>query len=290
MYKNPVNKVKLIDGRDIANMLTISFFSDYQLSHYKLHFDTQFLQKSLVLSALETLNLNLLMKLVIDKGCDITYLGEYNCTSRKRNIMYMWYLLIKFLSSSNEEGLRILKYLSNFKEVKNGPHLFGCLFLAVTLFPNPDFELLTYINNNFQETWLLNSKVFGQTVQSNLLSQGFQKESQLLTIYFAPETRAKKDKHEDLPSIFSKNLCEFEKYILENKQVVLEIFEDSETILHSFICSKNFSTQKFEFLVRNGADLYLPNTKHQTFIDKLIDQLKDSSGKALSLGDADFPF
>ena len=195
-------------------MLKISFFSDYQLSHYKLHFETQFLQKSLVLSALETLNLNLLMKLVIDKGCDMTYLGEYNCNSRHKNSMYMWYLLIKFLSLSNEEGLRILKYLSNFKEVKNGPHLFGCLFLAVTLFPNPDFELLTYINENFQETWLLNSKVLGQTVQSNLLSQGFEEKSQLLTIYFAPEARAKKEKHEDLPSILSKTLCEFEKYIL----------------------------------------------------------------------------
>ena len=54
--------------------------------------------------------------------------------------------------------------------------------------------------------------------------------------------------------------------------------------MHALIISNNFSSQKFVFLVRNGAELHLPNTKHQTFIEKLIDQLKDIR-KALSLGD-----
>ena len=276
-------------GKILNQIIQFTFFSDYQLKSYHLHFDTKFLQKSLVLTAFETLNLNFLMELVKEKGCDITYLGEIFMTSSSnsrynKNSMYMWYLLIKFLSSANEEGLRILKYLSNFKEVRTGPHLFGCLFLAVTLVPNPDFELLTYINKNFQETWLLNSKLMGQTVQRHLLNQGFEKESKLLTIYFAPETRTKENKNEDLPLILSKNYCDFEKYILKNKQVLLEIFEDSETLMHIFICSNNFSSQKFVFLVRNGADLHLPNTKHQTFIEKLIDQLKNSE-LLLSLGD-----
>ena len=122
----------------------------------------------------------------------------------------------------------------------------------------------------------------GQTVQSYLLRQGFQDAYQLLKIYFSPERRTQKMKY-DLPSIFSKNLCDFEKYILENKHILLEIFEDSESLMHAFICSDNFSRQKFVFLVRNGADLHLPNTKQQTFIEKLVDQLKDL-GKLLSLG------
>ena len=291
MYKNTVNQVKLLHWNDINQLIQFIFFSDDQLKHYHLHFDTKFLQKTLVLTAFETLNLKFLMELVNEKGCDITYLGEIfktNSSNRyNKNSMYMWYLLTKFLSSAKEEGLRILKYLSNFEEVRTGPYLFGCLFLAVTLVPNPDFELLTYINKNFQETWLLNSKLTGQTVQRHLLNQGFEKEAQLLTIYFAPETRTKENINEDLPSILSKNLCDFEKYILKNKQVLLEIFEDSETLLHIFICSNNFSSQKFVFLVRNGADLHLPNTKRQTFIEKLIDQLKKSEER-LSLGDTIF--
>ena len=224
------------------------------------------------------------MKLVIEKGCDITYLGEIMRSNNIQNSMYMWYLLIKFLSSAKEEGLRVLKYLSNFQEVITGPNLFGCLFQAARLNPNPDFELLTYINENFQDTWLLNSKLKGQTVQRHLMNQGFEKESKLLTICFAPETRTEKNKHEDLPSIMSMSFNDFEKYILENKQVLQEIFQDSETLMHTFICSNNFSSKKFVFLVQNGADLYLPNTKHQTFIEKLIDLLKDSA-KVLSLGD-----
>ena len=260
-------------------------FSDYQLQHYNLHFDTNFLQKSLVLTALENLDLNFLMELVIENGCDITYLGEFLMPNspKTRNSIYMWYLLIKFLSSKKENGLRTIKYLSNFEEVRTGPHLFGCLFLAATLVPDPDLELLTYINENFHETWLLNSKLDGRTVQSHLLSQDFQKESELLTKYFSTERRTQKKKY-DLQSILSKNSLDFEKYILENKEVLLEIFQDSETLMHALIISNNFSSQKFVFLVRNGADLHLPNTKHQTFIEKLIDQLKDIR-KALSLGD-----
>ena len=114
------------------------------------------------------------------------------------------------------------------------------------------------------------------------MSQGFQKESELLTKYFAPERRTQKKEY-DLQSILSKNSLDFEKYILENKEVIWEIFQDSETLMHALIISTNFSRHKFVFLVRNGADLHLPNKKYQTFIEKLIDLLKDP-GKALSLG------
>ena len=130
----------------------------------------QYLEKSLVLIALENKNLEMLEYLE-ERGFDITNLGnetQYPINDRKQNNMFLWYLLIK--QHLQNENLHFVYTLTQKPQLWHSPAFVGCLYMAAV---REGLQTMKLISKYFESTWFTGPKYQSMTAYSLLLKHGF---------------------------------------------------------------------------------------------------------------------
>ena len=91
--------------------------------------------------------------------CDIGEMFRKYDIPRERNLLVLWYMLLKNLM---KKSVSFVSKLSKIPAVMNGPAIFGALTTALRQ-KYTDVEFLEEIKRNFQDQWFTNAKYMDQT-------------------------------------------------------------------------------------------------------------------------------
>ena len=230
-------------------------------------------EKSLVLAALETSNLEILEHLE-NTGFDITRLGKFtnyslSKNSVDRNQMLLWYLVIKYhLKNKNYE---FLSKITEKKSIVEGPALVGCLFIAAQ---REDIPTLKQISQYFGSNWFTHAKYIDHTAYSLLVKNGLEQQAVLLQTYLGSHFTNKS--HQTIRKMLreAETFEGFRQLIDENPQWLTQKFSNF-SLLMILVTSDSFSAEKLDYLVEKEADIHMVTSEQKTIFDVLLKSTSD---------------
>ena len=182
--------------------------------------------------------------------------------------MILWYQLLKYLFEKRKE--KFIYQITRFEEIMKGPAVVGALVTAVRQ-SQPDTKFLEQVADNFKSEWFLRAKMMNQmnlTAHAFLLKYGLKREAALLMAYLGPNIDNSMEVTE-FESIFRKHIDDFQDYIVKNSHLLTQSFETNKSLLHHFVETSHFSEEKFRFLVENGIDIEMEDSRGNNFLNHM---------------------
>ena len=183
--------------------------------------------------------------------------------------MILWYQLLKYLFEKRKE--KFIYQITRFEEIMKGPAVVGALVTAVRQ-SQPDTKFLEQVADNFKSEWFLRAKMMNQmnlTAHAFLLKYGLKREAALLMAYLGPNIDNSMEVTE-FESIFRKPIDDFQDYIEKNSHLLTQSFETNKSLLHHFVETSHFSEEKFRFLVQNGIDTEMEDSRGNNFLNHML--------------------